>query len=60
MNLKDYIRFRLDKKDVDLKDVYKEMMRRGFNPREIYTIVNEIVLENITKITEDYKRRNKK
>ena len=64
MTLKDYIRIKLasttkskSKKSPNLENIYKEMMKRGYHHREIYATINEVVVENIKKILDEYKKR---
>jgi len=56
MTLKEYIRVQINKK-VPLEVIYEEMPRLGYKTIDIYTTVNEILLENIEKAYKDYLRK---
>ena len=65
MTLKEYIRTKLapttkPKAKITtniLENIYKEMMKRGHNRKEIYITINEIVIENVQKLCNDFKKR---
>jgi len=67
MNLKEYIKFRLNNRkkftvEADkklLQNIYNEMEKRGYHHSEIYATINEVIIENIKKLTKKLKHQLK-
>jgi len=60
MNLKEYLKIKI-KPDtqLDLELIYQELRNLGHPYIDIYCTINEIIIENINKILEDYyKKKN--
>jgi len=61
MTFKDYIKFRLSSasfKDMDskkdiLNDIYKELESKGMHHSEIFTLINEVIIEKLLKLKQD-------
>jgi len=62
MTIKEYLKLKITLgKQPDLALIYEELMNLGHKPKEIYSTINEVVAENITKLYEDYfKKKNEK
>ena len=55
MNIKEYLRLKITPgKQPDLELIYKDLINCGYLPTLIYTEINEVILENINKITKEY------
>lgn len=65
MTLKEYIRIKLtpttksknNKRPDIMKNIYKDMIKRGHHHKEIYRTINEVIVENVKKILDEYKKR---
>lgn len=63
--MKDYIRFKLNKltgtneeeKTSILEEIYKELLEKGYRYEQIYTMINEVVIENVMRAFDDYNKR---
>lgn len=57
MNLKEYLRKVLIKPNPNLELIWEELLNSGYSYTEIYDTVNEVLIENLNKIIEDYKNK---
>ena len=57
MNLKDYLRKVLIKPQPNLELIWEELLNSGYSYTEIYDTVNEVLVENLKKIVDDYNKK---
>jgi len=57
MDIKEYLRQQIKiGKTPDLELIYKDLENLGYHHTQIYVEINEVILENISKIIDKYKR----
>lgn len=59
MTLREYLRAKITPYNPtsNLEMIYEELMNLGYKPHEIAKEINDIIVENINKIMEDYKKK---
>jgi hypothetical protein len=57
MNLKDYLRKALIKPQPNLELIWEELLNSGYSYTEIYDTVNEVLVENLKKLIDDYNKK---
>ena len=61
--MKNYIKYRIKQIELaplevqkrTLENLYKELEERGYNHLEIYTMINEVLIENLKELNEKLK-----
>jgi len=57
MDIKEYLRQQIKVgKTPDLELIYKDLENLGYHHTRIYVEINEVILENISKIIDKYKK----
>jgi len=58
MDIIEYLRQKIAiGKQPDLELIYEELMNLGYPHEQIYLEINEVILENINKIIDEYKKK---
>jgi len=59
MTLKEYLKLKITPygKQPDLALIYQDLMNLGYSHKEIFAVVNEVLIENLNQILKDYENK---